>query len=101
MRFLALIILVLLILIRNANASKLECFTDEPQRYEFDLKDQKHGRYEYKIDYESGFRAGRTHHFVIKNVASLKSYDDYLTKSYTHRQPSYPVTYALRCKLLE
>lgn len=101
MRFLALIILVLLILIRhNAQASTLECYTDEPRRYEFEIGNQKVGRYEVKIEHHTGRLTGLTYNFVISDVASLKSYDDYLVKRMSVGVP-YTITYALRCKHLE
>lgn len=101
MRLLALVILFLLLLIKHhANASTLECFTDEPKRYEFNIGAQKSGRYEVTIKHETGPKAGMTYSFVISDVASLKSYDDYLVKRYTNGTP-YTITYALRCKQLE
>lgn len=101
MRLLALVILVLLLLIKHhANASSLECFTDEPRRYEFEIGSQRAGRYEVKIEHHTGRLAGMTYSFVISDVASLKSYDDYLVKRYTNGTP-YTITYALRCKQLE
>jgi hypothetical protein len=99
MRFLALIILVLLILIRHSNASTLECFTDEPRRYEFDLGAQKVGAYRVEVKHETGKLAGLTYNFVIRDVASLKDYEDYLTKRTSVGVP-YTITYALRCKQL-
>lgn len=101
MRFLALIILVLLMLLKhNAHASTLECFTDETKRYEFNIGDQKTGLFWAEVNHESGPLKGMTYKFVVKDLSSLKSYDDYLVKRMTVGVP-YTITYALRCKILE
>lgn len=100
MRFLALIILVLLIMLKHSNASTLECFTDEPRRYEFNIGAQKVGSYRVEVKHETGKLAGLTYDFVIRDVASLKDYEDYLVKRMSVGVP-YRITYALRCKRLE
>jgi len=99
MRVIALLILLLLIR-HHANASTLECFTDEPRQYKFDLGAQKVGSYRVEVKHETGKLAGLTYDFVIRDVASLKDYDDYLIKRMTVGVP-YNITYALRCKILE
>ncbi len=100
--FLASGYLMLLASLRTCSAfgAELECSTDEPRMYVFDIRDQKTGRFVVKIDHTSGKLKGVTHKFVIRDVAFPTASEDFLTKSYSQGTP-YSMTYALYCKIIK
>lgn len=92
---------ILLFLVNcEAKAANLECFTDEPRSYSFELKGAAKGRYQVEIVNHSGKYKDISYLFVINNLGLLSPTDDFLIKKYTNGNP-YTVTYTLYCKFLK
>lgn len=90
-------LVLLLVQITGVNAAVINCTSNEPREYSFEIKDGQKGEYFQLIEFESGPKAGVAYAIRIKDVSKPNETDDYIKKTCITCPVKYRITYSLQC----